>query len=140
MIARIGRRKSLAAITFLLLGFTLSCSNQESELRKLTIGTGTPGGTFHPLGRQFATVLMGLSGRPFSKVTAKQTSGSQQNIDLLLSREVDIAFSMAPAVASMPIEDRSKVRVLARLYTDILHELRRQNLILQEHKHIEVSS
>jgi len=27
-----------------------------------------------------------------------------------------------------------------RIYTDILHELRRQNLILQEHKHIEVSN
>jgi len=85
---------------------------------EITIATGTKGGTYFPLGQQFARILEKLP--EIEKVTHKETSASFENMRLLLESKTDIAFVFSPVIATLLQEDRQKLNVMTRLYTDVL--------------------
>ncbi len=60
----------------------------------LSLGTAPPGGAFFVVGGALAEVLNGQPGTGWS-VTAESTSGSQENIRRLASKELDFALSNA---------------------------------------------
>src|SRR4051812_45139921 len=55
----------------------------------LTIGTASPGGTYHSYGEGLAKLLTRELGRP---VTVRATQGPAENIRLLSAGEIQIAF------------------------------------------------
>jgi len=87
--------------------------------RKIIIATGTKGGTYYPLGQQFELILDGLPGTPID-ATAKESNGSQENIERLLKLKAHIAFVMGPALLHATPKEQKELRILARLYTDVL--------------------
>ena len=59
----------------------------------LSLGTAPPGGAFFIVGSALAEVLNGNGGDAGWNVTAEATSGSQENIRRLASRELNLALS-----------------------------------------------
>ncbi len=97
--------------------------SREQRPWQLTIATATPGGTYYRLGDQLARILARLPNQPIERVAAEQSAGSQENIQRLLSAEADIAFVQGPALVNALANDpeaRKGVRVLSRLYTDVV--------------------
>jgi TRAP transporter TAXI family solute receptor len=103
------------------------------------IATATPGGTYYPLGRQLALILERLPGTPIERVLARQSSGSQENVLLLLDSIRDdatpnIAFVMGPALvraAQGRPDVPQELSVLARLYTDVMQIVVREDQGIQ---------
>lgn len=89
----------------------------------LRVATGLDGGVYRVYGRALAGIL-DRDLRPM-RVTAVQTEGSIENLQLLDTHRADIAFSLADA-ALLAVAGKSrfsrpvKVAALARLYDDYL--------------------
>lgn len=91
------------------------------------IATGTTGGTFNVLGTQLARILEELPEKPIEVARAKPSSGSRENIERLLNSEADLAFVVRPALAVASDEERGQLRVLARLYRDVVQVVVRED-------------
>ncbi len=86
---------------------------------KITLATGTEGGTYHELGVQGKAIFENLPGNPIS-MKVDYSEGSVENIERLLSGKADLGFVMAPALVEADDDKRRELRVVARLYTDVL--------------------
>ena len=101
---------------------------------QLRVATGLDGGVYRVYGSALAEILDGEL-RPM-RVSAVQTEGSIQNLQLLDSGSADVAFSLADA-ALLAVEGKSrfsrpvKVAALARLYDDYLQIIVRQDSTLR---------
>jgi TRAP transporter TAXI family solute receptor len=101
------------------------------------IATATPGGTYYPVGVQFAHILEELPGGAITDAFAWQTSGSQQNVTLLCNPKrtnhaehedrpatdedwSDLGFVAATALALASQDQRDEIRALAALYADVI--------------------
>ena len=104
-------------IVFAVAAFFYQSSHNQGPW-EVTIATGTKGGTYFPLGQQFARILEKLP--EIQKVTHKETSASIENMRLLRESKADIAFVFSPVIATLPQEERQKLSVMTRLYTDVL--------------------
>jgi uncharacterized protein len=88
----------------------------------LTLGTGGSQGVYYALGGALATAWQqdpGLTRRP----TVRATAGSVDNLALLNSGAVDVAFSaadVADAQLARPCRPGRELRALARIYDDAL--------------------
>ncbi|KPL08017.1 hypothetical protein AMJ86_02180, partial [bacterium SM23_57] len=85
---------------------------------EITIASGTKGGTYYPLGQQFARILEKLP--EIQKATSLETAASIENMQLLCDSKADIALIFSPAITVVAQADRQKLSVLARLYTDVI--------------------
>ena len=93
---------------------------------RLTIGTATPGGTYSILGRSLARILGQLPDERFPLVTAIETAGSVENIQLLVSQEA-LGLAQKTTLLRMSADQRSQIRVLADLYQDVVQVLVRRD-------------
>ncbi len=109
-----------AALILLIVIGVISPFLEPSSWEEVRIATGKPGGTYNDLGKELAWVIGELPGNPVQKVSPLETQGSVQNLELLLNSEVDLAFALEPAIAKVTREDRTRLRALASLYTDIV--------------------
>ena len=89
----------------------------------LTISTGTEGGTYLLLGQQLKRVLQDRPDSSIGEVRVTKSSGERENIERLLRGEADVAFAMRPAFSDYDESQRSGLRVLARLYQDVVQVL-----------------
>ncbi len=96
---------------------------------EVTIATGTEGGTYLTLGQQLARILVRLP--EIQEATARETAASVENIQLLCDSKADIAFVFNPALTDLPQEEREKICVLARLYTDVVQIVVRKDAGIQ---------
>ena len=90
----------------------------------ITIGTGSEGGTFYPLGCQLAQSLEEVPGKPIREATARVSLGSVENLEGLLAGDVNVAFALGPAIAQVAEKEprlSEEVAVLTRLYRDLVH-------------------
>ena len=97
----------------------------------ITIATASPGGTFYPLGNQLARILARLPGGPIEHVEAQESAGSQDNIQRLINSEANVALVMGPALVEAGRGNAAtlqELRVLARLYVDVVHIVVRKNI------------
>ena len=111
--------------------------------RTIRIATATPGGTYYPLGTRLAHILKELpkqsrlAERRIEDAYAWETSGGAENIRLLCNPKpeykdqprsrrashddaADLAFVQSTALAMTTQDQQEKIRVLARLYTDVV--------------------
>ncbi|MGA7664264.1 MAG: TAXI family TRAP transporter solute-binding subunit, partial [Pseudolabrys sp.] len=80
----------IAAILMVVLGLpSASRSGEPNWLETLTIGTASPGGTYYRFGEGLARLLTRKLGLP---VIARPTEGAAENIKLLESGEIQLAF------------------------------------------------
>jgi len=125
----------VVAMISVVLGIVLGLRfhRREVEPWQVRILTGTRGGTYWPLGEGLALILEqlpdrpGRPGRPIGDANAIPSSGSIENIETLMDpnegKGFDIAFTMASDLLnpdSGKRDKRDKLRILARLYKDVL--------------------
>src|SRR5438132_2793164 len=94
-------RKLLGIASMLLLvgiavGFLAS---RTPSTNKVTIATGTDGGTYSVVGKQLAGIL-DHSQRRSTRFTAVSSQGDVENLDLLKEGKADIAFVGEPVLAA----------------------------------------
>lgn len=96
----------------------------EASAAQLTIATGNSTGVYYALGGGLATVIS--SNTPI-KATAAETGASVQNIQQLVAKKYDIAFSLADTAADA-VEGKgafegkkADVAALARIYSNYTH-------------------
>jgi TRAP transporter TAXI family solute receptor len=88
----------------------------EKLRQDLVISTGTPGGTYIQLGAQLARILEEYRGEQIGSVEARESHGSVESIERILSGEAHLAFVIGPVLAAHP--RRGELRALTSLYTD----------------------
>jgi len=89
--------------------------------KKVTILTATEGGTYYPLGQCLAQILEELPGQRIKDAKAELTDGSIANIERLLDKKDNVvAFAMASDLVRVTGLDKEKLRILARLYDDVM--------------------
>src|SRR5215468_4417069 len=80
----------IAAIAIAALALsTAARSAPENWPERLTIGTASPGGTYHQYGEGLARLLTRKLGLP---VAARETEGPVENLKLIEAGELDLAF------------------------------------------------
>jgi len=92
--------------------------------RFLSIGTGGTGGIYYPLGGAIASRLSAAD--PVREFTAEVTGGSVENINRIISGEMDLGFTMATnAWLAYRGRDRAApaetLRLIAPLYPNLVH-------------------
>lgn len=96
------RRAKLRYLVSLLatfsVGFTMSPISAHAAVTRLSIGTASAGGTFYIIGAGMASILS--KQLPDVSVTAEQTGGSVENVNLLDRKELDLG--MAPTAIAVP--------------------------------------
>ncbi len=97
--------------------------NDRSMPMQIGIAAGSPGGMYHTLASQISTKLEKATGH-YPKVFA--TDGSQENMERLLDRRVDLALVQGTAVRS------GRVGVVAPLYFEAMHCLVRADKPIQK--------
>ena len=90
------------------------------EPATLIISTATKGGTYGVFGQQLGRIVEDLSEQLVERVDVLPSGGSTENLDRLLAGEADVAFTTRNAIDGYTREQREKLRVLARLYSDTL--------------------
>ncbi len=121
------RRKIIVTLTIVVVGVVLIVYYPRREMWEVKIATATPGGTYLPLGKQFARILEKLDGKPIVKAVHLETAGSLDNIDRLVAGKADIAFVLEPALVHRGTAVSDSVRILANLYEDMLQIVVRKN-------------
>lgn len=101
---------------FLVAGLFISDFFKQDKWDEIIIATGTEGGTCFALGKDFAHILE--REESIDRATSIETNGSVENIERLITGTADIAFVMRPALDDADQEDRSQLRIVARLYRD----------------------
>jgi TRAP transporter TAXI family solute receptor len=111
-----------------------ACSNASGCTTKfISIGTGGTGGVYYPYGGALARLISEKV--PCVQATAEVTGASVDNLKLLKQGKVDLAFTLADALAHSrrgtgPFADVGPFgasRVLAVLYTNYTHVVVRAN-------------
>jgi TRAP transporter TAXI family solute receptor len=102
-------------------GDTTGC---EASAAQMTIATGNSTGVYYALGGGLANVI---SANTKIKATAAETGASVQNIQQLVDKKYDIAFSLADTAADA-VEgkgafegQKADVKALARIYSNYTH-------------------
>lgn len=90
--------------------------NQYRMPRSVNIAAGLPGGDYELVGKHIANAL---TGNGDSNAIALATQGSNENIQLLMRSQAQIALVQADALRSDVVRDR--VNVLAALYYEVVH-------------------
>ena len=117
------RSRTIWAIIVLAIVATLTWLLRPRTPATLTISTATQGGTYLLLGQQLARVLQDRRHSSIGEVRVTTSSGARENIERLLTGEADLAFAMRPSFAGYDESQRSGLRVLARLYQDVVQVL-----------------
>ncbi len=112
---RLVRLAAFVAIAFVL---EAGCSDPARD-QEVKIATATEGGTYIVIGRQMARILKEYPVEGISSAEALVTDGSEENIDLLLNSEAQMALVFAPTLASH--QRRRELAALAVLYSDLFH-------------------
>jgi len=109
-------------------GCATDCAGNDR--RFLSIGTAGTGGLYYPIGGAFASRLTARdTGRTW---TAEVTGGSVENIQRLMSGEIDLGFAIGTTVfeAYSGGQDfstpQTRLRVIAPLYANVTHVLVRR--------------
>lgn len=110
----------------LILSGAAGCSGSEGGGRRfLSIGTGGTGGVYYPLGGAIASRLsLGDATRQY---TAEVTGGSVENVNRILSGQIDLAFVLSVTAweafhGSVDFPDAATgLRVVAPLYANLSH-------------------
>ena len=92
----------------------------QPEPRTIRISTGSKGGTYSELGKQYAGILRNLGDQSIAGALAVESKGAGENVDRLLDGQADVAFVMAPMIANAAVSQRRELRALSRLYTDVV--------------------
>ena len=120
----------LLTSAFFLLTSALSCSGAQT--RFLSIATGGTGGVYYPYGGALARLISERI--PNTQATAEVTGASVDNLKLIQTGKVDLAFTLADTLAEAvsgtgPFKATGaigSVRTLAVLYTNYTHVVARQ--------------
>jgi len=111
-----------AAAALLLVALVSGCGGDGVPRQFLSIGTGGTGGIYYPLGGGLARELtVADSLRTF---TAEVTGGSVENVNRILSGEIDLSFALAstPYIAREEgREGAEQLRFIAPLYANVTH-------------------
>jgi TRAP transporter TAXI family solute receptor len=104
---------------------------KSGQWEQVRIATATRGGTFNELGAQLARILERLPGKPIKHASAEPTRGSRENIQCLNDSQAEIALVQGP-ILIQAFREQSKstqsLRVLARLYRDVVHIVVRKDM------------
>ncbi|WP_253834903.1 TAXI family TRAP transporter solute-binding subunit [Actinokineospora globicatena] len=123
-----GARRTTAVLAVVVLALLAGCETQFPAVR-LRIAAGNKSGVYNTISQYMAGVWQARLGTEQLEVLA--TGGSPDNVNKLLSGEVDIAFSAAD-VASKPTAGPRSPRALARIHDDYLHVVVRDDGPVQQ--------
>ncbi len=98
--------------------YILYLEDEKVATYDIKIATGTKGGTYYPLGKQFANVLEKLP--EINSAQHFETPGSVENIRMILEKEADLAFIFAPTLESISHDRKEEFEVVCNLYLDII--------------------
>ena len=115
------------------LPFALSACSASPQPRFLSIATGGTGGVYYPYGGALARLI--TEKIPHTQATAEVTGASVDNLKLMQTGKVDLAFTLADTLAAAvagagPFRTTGaigSVRTLAVLYTNYTHIVVRQS-------------
>ena len=137
--AALARRSSLTSaflltFAFCLLPSALTSGCSAPQARFLSIATGGTGGVYYTYGGAVARLISEKV--PNTQVTAEATGASVDNLKLMQTGKVDLAFTLADTLAEAvkgrgPFKDTGAVgslRTLAVLYTNYTHVVTRADL------------
>ncbi len=108
-------------ILIIVLGISSCCNKGKPQ--KVTIATGTEGGTFSAIGKQLANILERLPESKIECAKAEESKGSIENIERLVEKKADIAFVSKSALIHAEDRKRKDIRILTKLYKDAVHVL-----------------
>lgn len=138
---RKGRLKIIvAAIVLIVIGIISAVYFSKHEPWQVTIATATRGGTYFPLGEEFARILERLEGKPIEKAVALPTQGSLENFELISSQadsSADIAFITKSVLVKADQAALKKVRILAKLYEEVVQVVVRNDRNIKSLKDLE---
>jgi len=119
---------ALLALLLVAIGDPREFARAHGAEQRLSIATGGTGGVWYPYGGGVAKVVSAHV--PNAEATAEVTAASVDNLKLLGAGEVDLAFTMADALADAAAGagpfarlggGRVKARAIAVLYTNYTH-------------------
>lgn len=99
--------------------------SRTQQPQRITIATATEGSTYFLLGDELSGILRRLNDQRFKDANALPTSGSKDNIQLLMdpNSPVNVAFTMKPDLVRAAYKNphmKQELRILARLYRDVM--------------------
>jgi uncharacterized protein len=116
----------LLALALVAIGDPREFARAHGAEQRLSIATGGTGGVWYPYGGGVAKVVSAHV--PNAEATAEVTAASVDNLKLLGAGEVDLAFTMADALADAAAArgpfarvGRVRARAIAVLYTNYTH-------------------
>ncbi len=132
-----GMRRPMTALAFTLcIGVVVWLSLKKQEDGTVRIATGTQGGTYYALGTELARVLKELPEHRIRNAPVWQTSGAEQNIQLLSNPETedraDLGLAMSTTLAMASQDQRDEIRALATLYRDVVQVVVRSDSGIRE--------
>jgi hypothetical protein len=86
-----GRKKSLHLVLALALVLVFSATSAWAATTFMSIGTGSTGGTFYPVGVILANVFNEELGEDGYKFTAQASGGSTENLEMIRNKEMPMA-------------------------------------------------
>ena len=90
-----------------------------------SIGTGGTGGIYYPLGGGLANQLSAADSS--QRWTAEVTGGSVENVNRVISGQIDLGFSLSVAAwQAHEADPESPLRIAAPLYPNVVHVLVRE--------------
>lgn len=98
-----------------------ACEGGGGDRRFLSLGTGGTGGLYYPLGGALASRLSAAD--PARTWTAEVTGGSVENINRVLSGEMDMGFAIGPSIHEAWQGGGERLRIVAPLYPNLTHVL-----------------
>lgn len=117
---------AVLAAALVALGDPREFARAHGAVQRLSIATGGTGGVWYPYGGAVAHVVS--THVPRVEATAEVTAASVDNLKLLAAGEVDLAFTMADALADAAAGagpfarlGRVRARTIATLYTNYTH-------------------
>lgn len=126
--------KNIRTIIFLIL--LVAISSLYSVERNIKIATGNHDGVYYKIGNTIKTLLE--ASNPELKVEIVETTGSVENAELLISKEVDIAFMQSDVAynsyqqLSKSIDPSIQIRGIASLYTELIQIIGRKEFFIEE--------
>jgi TRAP transporter TAXI family solute receptor len=105
-------------------------TSKAGPWKQITIATATQGGMFYLLGDELAEILKRLPDQRIEDANALSTSGSNDNIQLLMDSKADVAFTIEPDLLSVDpnYPKKKELRILARLYRDVMQIVIRKDI------------
>lgn len=122
--SRITARAGVALFVF---GSLAGCAGEGGGSRFLSIGTGGTGGVYYPLGGALASRLSLAD--PSRQYTAEVTGGSVENVNRILSGQIDLGFVLSVTAYEAYhggtdfAQPDPRLRIVAPLYANLSHVL-----------------